>query len=107
MGTLTMGNIHDTMEHVRVLYADLAGTRNEARALVTDMRSMRDETRLAFKDVGREAANVRAAYDELGKAIKSEMQRRGLWQTFIDRFGTASFAVMLWALVQYVLARFL
>ena len=50
---------------------------------------------------------LRLNYKELNEVIKSDTQRRGWWQTFIDRFGTASFAVMLWALVQYVLTRFL
>ena len=50
---------------------------------------------------------LRLNYSELNEAIKREKQSRTAWQTFIDRFGTASFAVMLWALVQYVFARFL
>ena len=105
-GTLTMGNIHDTMQQVHEIYARFVGAADRAEAEAAQMRLMREEIGYASANLGRERANVRAAYEELGTAIKSETQRRGWWQTFIDRFGTAFFAVMLWALVQYVFERF-
>ena len=49
---------------------------------------------------------LRLNYSELNDAIKREKQSRTAWQTFVDRLGTASLAVMLWALVQYLFARF-
>ena len=50
---------------------------------------------------------LRQSYEKLDKAINSETQRRTAWQTLLDRLGTACFAVMLWALVQYLLASLL
>ena len=105
-GTLTMGNIHDTMQQVHEIYERFVGAADRAEAEAAQMRLIREEIGYASANLGRERANVRAAYEELGTAIKSETQRRGWWQTFIDRLGTAFFAVMLWALVQYVFERF-
>ena len=101
-----MGNIHDTMKQVHEIYARFVGAADRAEAEAAQMRLMREEIGYASANLGRERVNVRAAYEELGKAIKSETQRRSAWQTLLDRLGTASLAVILWTLVQYLFEMF-
>ena len=79
---------------------------NEIQAARKEILGVRDDIRQGAQEIDTLEFTLRQSYEKLDKAINSETQRRGWWQTFIDRFGTASFAVMLWALVQYVFERF-
>ena len=98
--TEMVGQVRERQELVVAAADAIKAAREEVRGAAVDIRRAAEEFDMReFK--------LRQSYEKLDKAIKSETQRRGWWQTFIDRFGTASFAVMLWALVQYVLMRFL
>ena len=98
--TEMVGQVRERQELVVAAAAAIKAAREEVRGAAVDVRR-------AVEEFDMREFKLRQSYEKLDKAIKSETQRRGWWQTFIDRFGTASFAVMLWALVQYVLMRFL
>ena len=96
------------------MVAEVRERQESVIAAAVEIKAARDEVRGAAVDVRRAAEEfdmrefkLRQSYDKLDKAINSETQRRTPWQTLLDRLGTACLAVMLWALVQYVLTRFL
>ena len=95
------------------MVAEVREQQESVIAAAGEIKAARDEVRGAAVDVRRAAEEfdmrefkLRQSYEKLDKAINSETQRRTAWQIFLDRLGTASLAVMLWALVQYVFERF-
>ena len=95
-----VAEVRERQESVIVAAVEIKAARDEVRGAAVDVRRAAEEFDMReFK--------LRQSYDKLDKAINSETQRRTAWQTLLDRLGTACLAVMLWALVQYVLTRFL
>ena len=80
---------------------------NEIQAARKEILGVRDDIRQAAQEIDTLEFTLRQSYEKLDKAINSETQRRTAWQTLLDRLGTACFAVMLWALVQYLFASLL
>ena len=96
------------------MVAEVRERQESVIAAAVEIKAARDEVRGAAADVRRAAEEfdmrefkLRQSYEQLEKAINSETQRRSQFQTLIDRLATASFTVLVWVMVQYLLARFL
>ena len=64
------------------------------------------QIRAFVKEADELRMTMRLNYNDLTEAIKTEVQRRSLFYTWLDRFATATFAVLVWTVVLYLLERF-
>ena len=105
--TEMMAQARERQELVVAFAGDVKAAAADVQAALKEIRLVRDEIRQAGQEIDMLEFTLRQSYEKLDKAINSETQRRTAWQTLLDCLGTACFAVMLWALVQYLFASLL
>ena len=105
--TEMVSQARERQELVVAAAAEIKAAAGDVQATAAGLRAAREEINTMVGRLDQLEYQIRKNYDKLDETINSARRRQSEFQILIDRFGTASFTVLVWVLAQYLLGLFL
>ena len=105
--TEMVSQARERQELVVAAAAEIKAAAGDVQATAAGLRAAQEEINTMVGRLDQLEYQIRKNYDKLDETINSARRRQSEFHILIDRFGTASFTVLVWVLAQYLLGLFL